>query len=371
MYRTTTSAVRFALFLSLMIVPWCDSLAQGAQPKDVRALRTGAERIQLYARREGKAPDSSKKQLDDLRRQIRDKTFTFKVGYTTAADRKLSDLCGWRPQKALGQVAKQQNKIAMQKMQEMMAWTKQKGLKGVFQRYGSVDDARFNWAEHGKVTAVRDQGACGSCWAFAALGAFEGSTAIRFSGVHLDFSEQCLLECTDGDCRGGHPWMHAFPYIDEEGIPTEASYPYTAPRISSCRRMLKMHGAKTWGYVGTLQRLPDGYDGTQPSVTELKRALLEHGPLAAGVNVTTLFQHYTGGVFDEHHRGASVNHGVTLIGWDDTKGSAGAWQIKNSWGPDWGEDGFMWIEYGCNNIGRDAGWIEFNREMHSARIRIR
>jgi hypothetical protein len=72
------------------------------------------------------------------------------------------------------------------------------------------------------------------------------------------------------------------------------------------------------------------------------------------VEVTNAFRAYTGGVFNESSTG-DVNHGVTLIGWDDAKQ---AWRIKNSWGPGWGESGYMWIDYQSNSIGYGASWVQ-------------
>jgi hypothetical protein len=89
----------------------------------------------------------------------------------------------------------------------------------------------------------------------------------------------------------------------------------------------------------------------------MKQALLKHGPLAVAVNATSAFQHYSGGVFNEHSTGA-INHGVLIVGWDDKKGKGGCWLMRNSWGTDWGEKGYMWIEYGSNRIGDHAAWVE-------------
>jgi len=86
----------------------------------------------------------------------------------------------------------------------------------------------------------------------------------------------------------------------------------------------------------------------------LKKALCEYGPLAVAVAATPVFKAYKSGVFNENSN-AGINHGVTLVGWDDSKE---AWRIKNSWGTGWGEKGFMWIAYGCNQIGYAASWVQ-------------
>ena len=91
-----------------------------------------------------------------------------------------------------------------------------------------------------------------------------------------------------------------------------------------------------------------------PTVEQLKAALVEHGPLAVTLNADNCFTVYKGGVFNGHNK-YSPNHVLVLIGWDDSKR---AWLIKNSWGVEWGEQGFGWIEYGSNSIGKFAAWIQ-------------
>lgn len=108
--------------------------------------------------------------------------------------------------------------------------------------------------------------------------------------------------------------------------------------------------ANAWDYVNFP---PDEL----PIVEQLKEALIKHGPLAAPIVYDKRLAKYKGGVFDGKNKGM-INHVVLLIGWDDEKG---AWLIKNSWGEDWGENGFGWIKYGSNNIGMFAAWIEAER----------
>jgi C1A family cysteine protease len=100
-----------------------------------------------------------------------------------------------------------------------------------------------------------------------------------------------------------------------------------------------------------------------PPPAQIKTALCSHGPLSTAIYADELFQDYTGGVFDEHAEQFNwVNHGITIIGWDDSKG---AWLIKNSWGLSWGEtgglgnsNGYAWVAYNTNNIGTATAWVD-------------
>jgi cathepsin L len=138
--------------------------------------------------------------------------------------------------------------------------------------------------------------------------------------------------------------------MTKEGLVLEKSLPYQARDLPcpSIGNNLKFQ-AETWNVVRDDVKIPNSSD--------LKQALCEHGPLAVAVNVTNLFQAYTGGVFNENasNNPDDINHAVTLVGWDDNKK---AWLIKNSWGTGWGENGYMWIAYGSNNIGYGAAWVD-------------
>jgi cathepsin L len=212
----------------------------------------------------------------------------------------------------------------------------------------SATAAAFNWQTVGKVTPVKDQRSCGSCWVFGTAAAFESSWAIRNNQL-IDVSEQDILSCSktisgngNGDCGGG--WMEwVAKYLLVQGTGTEASKPYTAAN-GTCTPIARPYFASSWGFVA----------GTgQPTVAQLKAALCAHGVLSVGVNATAHFQAYTGGVFNEAAPG--LNHCVALVGWDDSKG---AWLIKNSWNTGWGMSGYMWIKYGSNSIGSHAVWVD-------------
>ncbi|MEW6130190.1 MAG: C1 family peptidase [Acidobacteriota bacterium] len=308
-----------------------------------------------YAQRERQAPPAIRATLATLRNEIQTKRFTFQVGYTLAADRNLEQLAGLKPPTNLAAIANKQNALAVQLLRidnasrEEYARLNPNVKLPELSLQCNPSAAAFDWRKLGKVTPVRDQGGCGSCWAFATIGAYEGSYLIR-NGGSPDASEQDVLSCSGlGTCAGG--WW-AFDFLLGKGDASEASYPYTATDSPCNASIPDPYWATTWGYVKP--------GGATPSVGEMKQALCQYGPLAVAVRVTTAFRHYTAGVFNENASG-SVNHGVTLIGWDDTKG---AWLIKNSWGTGWGDTcgygsqrGYMWITYGSNSIGYAAAWV--------------
>lgn len=292
-----------------------------------------------YQKREQRAPVHVKKKLGALRQEIQTKKLAFGVGYTAALDFSIIQITGAKVPPDLRKLAKEQNMRAAQLLKTIQ-------LAGV--PACSPNAPRFDLRRANAATGVRDQGACGSCWAFATHGAFEGSYRINNAAV-IDSSEQNTVDCSrfGRGCNGG--WW-AFGDFLKKGNATEASYPYTATDGRCNTKIPRVYKATAWGYVDSSRQIP--------TVASLKQALCRYGPLAVAVNVTSLFQAYIGGVFNERDL-STVNHGVTLIGWDDTRG---AWLIKNSWGTGWGETcggterGYMWIAYGSNNIGYGAAW---------------
>lgn len=286
-----------------------------------------------YAKRELRASTDIRSALAGLRDEAAAKQWTFEVGYTTAMDFATEQITGMKPPEDWLEKAKQQDAVAKTLEQPERA------------ALGScvATAAKFNWVDYGGVTPVKDQGACGSCWAFATHGAFEGNYAI-LNNSQINSSEQDTLDCSGaGDCGGG--WW-AYDYLIKTGSAEEANYPYTAVKGACNTGAARPYKATVWGYVNSHVQIP--------SVAELKRALCNYGPLGVAVAVTPAFKAYKSGVFNENSI-ADINHGVTLVGWDDSKQ---AWRIKNSWGTGWGESGYMWIAYGCNKIGYGASWVK-------------
>jgi hypothetical protein len=207
--------------------------------------------------------------------------------------------------------------------------------------------SRWDWRELGGVTPVRNQGACGSCWAFAATAAFESAILIH-EEVERDLSEQELILCNPYGygCDGG--WMsRAYDYFVHYGGAAEDCVPYLGTDEGEC----------PGGRCPSRDYL-SGYHAVPVTVRDLKAALLER-PLAVAMTVHEDFFCYTGGCYASEEEG-SPNHAVLLVGWDDAHcDGAGAWIIKNSWGPEWGEDGYGYLRYNTCQVGFGAEQVDY------------
>merc|ERR1712055_83745 len=195
-----------------------------------------------------------------------------------------------------------------------------------------------DWRQEGAVQHVKNQGQCGSCWAFGTVAALEGQQFI-VNGNLPDCSEQQLVDCDtqSSGCGGGlESW--AYDYIIRQGshgLDTQDSYPYTA-RDGSCDTSVTNDDKDVCVTVKKHKAISRNEDA-------LKDAIAEIGPVNVGVYAST-WSHYSGGIFDESCHG-SINHAVLGVGYDV---SQGYWIIKNSWGTSWGEDGYIRLVMGKN-----------------------
>jgi len=204
--------------------------------------------------------------------------------------------------------------------------------------------ASVDWTTKGVVTPVKNQGQCGSCWAFSTTGSLECEYAIK-TGTLNSLSEQQLVDCapvTDGclGCNGGQ-MDGAFKYTEKAGgLCSESEYSYTAKngecKASSC---------------GTKYNVPTGYtDVTADSPTALENAVSE-GCVSVAIEADqTAFQHYSSGVLTGTC-GTNLDHGVLVVGYG-TSGSQDYWKVKNSWGKTWGMDGYIDICRNCDKNGK-------------------
>ncbi|EAR95695.1 papain family cysteine protease (macronuclear) [Tetrahymena thermophila SB210] len=191
----------------------------------------------------------------------------------------------------------------------------------------AADDVSINWVTAGKVTAVKNQGNCGSCWSFSTTGSFESALIIANKANNtLNLSEQQLIDCSylNHGCNGGL-MDKAFTYIKNHNLTTEAEYPYQAKQ-GKCQKV-----------TGTQYSLQSYTDVKQGDIQDLLNSLQKQ-PVAIAVDANN-WKLYTGGVFS--NCGTSLDHGVLLVGYENN-----AWIVKNSWGTTWGEKGYIRLASG-------------------------
>ena len=193
-------------------------------------------------------------------------------------------------------------------------------------KVGSAAPEELDWRTRGVITSVKDQGSCGSCWAFGCAANAESVLILNgWENINVDLSEQYLLECTkESDCGGTYYVEYV---MDEalEGVPRETDYPYNpfSSYNGICTTNDRVHIADENIFY---------YNLDDEEIIEL----LQTGPLAATISATG-WSYYSGGIF-ECSSYASLNHVVQLVGYTEDY-----WIIKNEWGDDWGEDGYMRI----------------------------
>ena len=199
--------------------------------------------------------------------------------------------------------------------------------------------ASIDWRNNGGnfVTPVKDQGDCGSCWAFATTAGVESAILIARAtpGAGLNLSEQVLVSCGgSGSCDGGSIGSAA-GYVTNRGLPQEGCYPYTATDGSCTNACAEWQPCSV--RIADWQWVTAGY----VSLNALKSALAK-GPITVHFRVYNDFYYYTGGIYSYTSGDHVGNHAVLLVGYDDTQG---CFTVKNSWGTDWGESGYFRIAY--------------------------
>jgi C1A family cysteine protease len=203
-----------------------------------------------------------------------------------------------------------------------------------------------DWVAQGKVTPVKNQGQCGSCWSFSTTGAIEGRSAIA-SGTLNSLSEQQLVDCDttqDHGCNGGL-MDYGFEYVQQNGgLCSETDYPYKAKDGASC---LKSQCQTKYDPISSHA------DVNSEDEDSLESAICD-GPVSIAIEADqSSFQLYTGGVLTSDSCGKSLDHGVLLVGMG-TDGGNDYWKVKNSWGPTWGEEGYIRL---CRNCKKNCGWL--------------
>ncbi len=346
MNSTKQAVAMFAGAIGLAAIAATPFFASAAQ--DPPAFKKGqiavkAQESPIYNQRLLKASPRIKMEVNQLRQTALAERWTFNVGYTTALDRSIEQLTGLKlpPPAELEAKMVSQNRFAVEALDVDRRFLSAQRLT-LLPLPCTAGSATCSYEN--RMPAIRNQGGCGSCWAFTAMGAYEGTYRLRFNAT-IDTSEQHIVSCAGaGSCAGGW-WDPVFTWMLGTKVRTEAQTPYTASNGVCTTSPVGSYKAAAWGFVTIKAEVP--------TVAQLKSALVTHGPLAVAVRVTPAFQAYTSGVFNQNDTGW-INHGVVIVGWDDSKG---AWRIRNSWGTGWGDNGYMWIKYGANSIGYAAAWV--------------
>ncbi|NXB34363.1 CATS protein, partial [Eulacestoma nigropectus] len=205
---------------------------------------------------------------------------------------------------------------------------------------GDVPEA-LDWRDKGCVTEVKNQGACGSCWAFSAVGALEAQVKLK-TGNLVSLSAQNLVDCSgmygNKGCAGGF-MTEAFQYIiDNGGIESEESYPYTAQN-GTCRYNASARAASCSRFL----ELPEGDEAA------LRDAVATVGPVAVAIDATrpSFFLYHSGG-YDDPQCSQVVNHGVLVVGYGSLDNKE-YWLVKNSWGVHFGDAGYIRMVRNASN----------------------
>jgi len=197
---------------------------------------------------------------------------------------------------------------------------------------------KLDWRQRGAVTPIKNQGQCGSCWAFSATGSTEGAWALSKGNTLVSLSEQQLVDCSSSygnqGCNGGL-MDQAFQYIiDNNGITSEANYPYQAV-TGNCMSPLPAS-------VANLSSFADVNTNDENALL----CAVSMGPVSVAIEADQeSFQFYHSGIYADPGCGTSLDHGVLVVGYVSKQGY---WIVKNSWGVSWGDKGYIYMAMGIN-----------------------
>ena len=216
----------------------------------------------------------------------------------------------------------------------------------VDERNGNLTEATVDWVAAGRVTRIKDQGQCGSCWAFGTTGALEGLAA-KNTGSLQEFSEQQLVDCWPGTfllpcygCGGGNS-KNSLGYVSSHGIMAESDYPYTA-----------VNGKCVYDSKKTVFQ-NKSYSSVTRLCNSCLRKAVDDQPVVVAIYAEPI-QSYKSGVFNGSCN-FTTDHAVLVVGYGTDNGQM-YWKIKNSWGSDYGEDGYFRI-LRQDSIGLGQCWI--------------
>ncbi len=219
----------------------------------------------------------------------------------------------------------------------------------------SWDSEALGW-----VGPVKNQASCGSCWDFSGTGVCEiayNRAGMGGGATQFVLSEEYTLDCgQNGGCNGDDN-TNVLDWAKQTGLPLTSEYgPYTSGngRTGRCsfKNGMTLYKISDWGFADS-----NGGKGVT-STSDIKSAIMANGCVGAAIAADNAFEawgdNYPGKNNPFKGSGSrQIDHDIILVGWDD---SIGAWKLRNSWGPQWGLNGYMWIVYGANLVGTESVW---------------
>jgi len=331
----------------------------------------------IYQVREAMASPELKRRLNQQRQVIARNGFKYQVANTGVSEYKLKDITGFT-------TISRSEILRIRDIQKNKPYNSE--IAEILKNYKPAADAslqQFDARNYIKIPPIRTQ-KCGSCWVYGAVSLLEISYMAQLgynTNNTLDLSEKQVLGCSNaGSCDGGwhykvYEWMKNSnqkllseqDLKDDDYFPKKSSSPDAGFVDVACNVATVKSGSIQLLDGGIVQKdkdmdkVADEYD--------IKEAIIKYGAVATSIYASPAFQSYASTeTFEENeaaYKDSAVNHIITIIGWDNKKQ---AWLIRNSWGVNWGDDGYGWIKFTTNHIGKHAIWVVAKNSINRLNI---
>jgi hypothetical protein len=220
---------------------------------------------------------------------------------------------------------------------------------------GTPAPPRWDSRDYGWVPPIKNQGNCGSCWDFSGTGVVE--IAYMKAGAYPGpLSEEYTLCCgSNGGCNGDDN-VNVLDWAKKTGLPLTKDYGSYTASADRCafKQSMTLYKINDWGFADA-----NGGQGVTP-VADIKAAIMTYGCVGSAIAADNAFSNVGAGEVFDRTTSSNIDHDIILVGWDDSKGSKGAWILRNSWGTGWGDGGYCLIGYGVNLVGTEACFAVVN-----------